>query len=105
MIKEINLIYVKGAIDLINFSENGYTLALGSSIEKIVKIFDLRKAKCVKTLFGVEDDFALTSFEFDLSGGVFAAGNAQGQIKLFETKKWSLLSTLHIHTSSVRALK
>lgn len=52
---------VNGAIDLINFSENGYTLSVGSTHEKVVKIYDLRKGKCVKTLFGEEDGFGLTS--------------------------------------------
>lgn len=42
---------ITSPIDLMDFSENGYLLAVGSRSGKVVKIFDLRKAKCVQTLF------------------------------------------------------
>ncbi|KAL4502354.1 hypothetical protein ABPG72_011941 [Tetrahymena utriculariae] len=96
---------VNGAIDLINFSENGYILSVGSTVSKVVKIYDLRRAKCIKTLFGEGDEFSLSSIEFDLSGNVFAAGSTTGQIKLYETKKWNHLSTFSYHTAAVKSLK
>ena len=43
--------FFQGGIEILAFSENGYTLAAASKTDKVVKIFDLRKAICVKTLF------------------------------------------------------
>jgi len=42
-------------MEILAFSENGYTLAAASRADKVVKIFDLRKATCVKTLFSEDN--------------------------------------------------
>lgn len=90
-----------GSVDLISFSENGFTLAVGSSISRIVKIFDLRKAKCVKTI----DNVDLTSLEFDLSGSILAIGTKSGKIMIVETKKWADVSSFQSHQSNIAGIK
>jgi WD40 repeat protein len=86
---------------MINFSENGFTLAVGSSVGKVIKIFDLRKAKCVKTI----PSALLASLSFDLSGNILAIGSKSGQISLVETKKWSEVAAFTSHASDVTAIK
>lgn len=92
---------VAGAVDLIRFSENGFTLAVGSIGARNLKIFDLRKAKCVMSI----DIVDLVTLEFDLSGSVLAIGMASGKIILVETKKWGDVAAFETHSTSVTAIR
>jgi len=95
-------------MEILAFSENGYTLAAASRADKVVKIFDLRRATCVKTLFSEDNEesaFEPSSIEFDRLGTVLAVGGAAGGLKLIETKKWNTLSTVSLHSSAITGIK
>ena len=55
-----------GSITAIAFSENGYLVATGS-LDASVKIWDLRKLKCVKTLEGMKTSLFSDSVKSILS--------------------------------------
>eukprot|EP00744_Colponema_vietnamica_P007814 GILI01011195.1.p1 GENE.GILI01011195.1~~GILI01011195.1.p1 ORF type:complete len:515 (-),score=148.05 GILI01011195.1:117-1661(-) len=81
----------RGALRSLSFSENGYHLATVGE-DAAVRLWDLRKLSNFHTI-QLEEGASPSQVNFDLSAKYLAVGGAQ-DIKVFETKKWSLLTTL-----------
>ena len=78
-------------INSIAFSENGYTMATGSS-DGSVKMYDLRKLKCLQS---IKIDQPVASVSFDYSGTYLGiAANTDLQVKV--VKDYSELAVSRI---------
>ncbi|KRX05253.1 WD40-repeat-containing domain [Pseudocohnilembus persalinus] len=88
-----------GEINTLAFSENGYTLASGSKQEGKVRIWDLRKQKCVKILEELSPEYVV----FDISAQILAVAD-KNLIKLYNSKNFNLLSNTEAHTDKVTSI-
>ena len=95
---------IKGPVDMINFCENGYFLAVGSSISKEARIWDLRNGNSIQNL-NEKEDFGVSCIDFDEIGSIVGLGNVEGEIKLIDTKKWNTLSIGKFHNGKINAIR
>ena len=90
-----------GAVNAIDFSENGYFMAsTGSDGE--VRLWDLRKLKMLKTHslpFNAEG----SCVRFDHSGSVLAASGGKSVV-ITAVKEWAQIKTLDGHTQNISQL-
>jgi pre-mRNA-processing factor 19 len=82
------------------FSENGYYLATGDD-SGIVKLWDLRKVECFKTIQDPEIS-SVAHLGFDGSGSYLSVAGAD--IHIFSTADWSLVSAHKDHRSTVTSV-
>ncbi|KAJ3004800.1 hypothetical protein HKX48_001036 [Thoreauomyces humboldtii] len=92
----------QGAITSISFSENGYYLATCASGEPVVKIWDLRKLICFKTieLDGVAPDVGVSNVRFDYSGQ-FLAATCGSELRVYNVKPWEQLCSVTEHSDII----
>jgi len=88
----------QGEVSSIAFSENGYYVATAAGGNEI-KIWDLRKLKEIRSIKMREDDYAVNSLRFDLSGQYLAA--AGQDIRLYMAKTWAEVTCYSSHEDDI----
>ncbi|KAL2917663.1 hypothetical protein HK105_202950 [Polyrhizophydium stewartii] len=92
-----------GAIGSIAFSENGYYLATSANADPTVRVWDLRKLKCIHSIdvpAPADHGAGVARVRFDRSGQYLAAACAN-QISIYLAKKWTEVATIAHHTASI----
>lgn len=92
----------KSEVTGISFSENGYYLATCSKNENIVKIWDLRKPKNIKTLEFAEKD-VINNVEFDFSGSYLGVVGMNSYV--CNVKDWTLNTMNLEHSDLITGIK
>jgi pre-mRNA-processing factor 19 len=96
-----------GHVTCLDFSENGYYLAVGyqlaDHVTSSVSIWDLRKQKAVYQI-PLPEQFALRSLAFDFSGNFLAAAGAPG-VQLYFGKSFAHIQTLQKHSAPVTGVR
>ena len=85
-------------IDSVSFSANGYQMA-SASADGCVRLWDLRKIKCVKS-FRV-DAGAPTCVQFDASGKYLACATSKGEARVRVVKSWEELWSSKVSSQSL----
>lgn len=86
-------------VTALSFSENGYFLATAAADG--VKLWDLRKLKCFKSIEPYEGSVT-TSLAFDNSGHYLAVGGKDARVYGVGKQEWPLVSTMTDVPAKVR---
>ncbi len=101
VIEKYQFLIFKGAIEQIQFSENGFNFATSSASEKVVKLWDLRKLS--------EDNYipllegSAGSICFDRSGRYLAVGT--NDLLLYNIKNNSQFAKFRSHNDSITSIR
>ncbi len=88
----------QGGVAAVAFSENGYYVATGGASDNTVKLWDLRKSKCLHTV-RLGPDYVVRSLAFDESGVYLAVtGN---DARIFAGKTLAPVVTFSDHAAPV----
>jgi len=88
----------QGQVSSITFSENGYYVATADGGNEI-KIWDLRKLKEIKSIKMREEDYAINSLRFDMSGQYLGA--AGQDIRIYMAKTWAEVTGYSSHEDDI----
>lgn len=88
----------QGGVAAVAFSENGYYVATGGASDNTVKLWDLRKSKCLHTV-RLGADYAVRSLAFDDSGVYLAVTGTDARI--FAGKTLAPVVTFSDHAAPV----
>ncbi len=88
----------QGGVAAVAFNENGYLVATGGVSDNAVKLWDIRKSRCLHTV-KLEAGFGVRALAFDDSGVYLAASGAD--VRVFAGKTLSHVKTFTDHAAPV----
>jgi len=93
------LVQIESKVNAIKISPDNKYLAIATQDGKIV-LFDIEGKAIARTVFE-EGKNAVTALAFNHSGSWFASGDSKGNVKIWDTKNYTLLETLEGHRSRI----
>lgn len=91
----------QGGVSTVAFSENGYMVATGGVSDNAVKLWDLRKSKCLHTL-RFETGYGVRTVAFDESGMYLGVTGADARV--FAGKTLAHVKTFSDHAAPVTGI-
>ncbi|MGE0090879.1 MAG: hypothetical protein AB7S50_15525 [Bacteroidales bacterium] len=93
------LLQIETKINSLKITPDNKQLLIGTQDGKIL-LFDIESKSIVKTIFE-ESKNAVTAFAYNHSGKWMASGDSKGNLKIWDTKNYTLIETLEGHRSRI----
>jgi WD40 repeat protein len=93
------LLQIETKINSLKITPDNKQVIIGTQDGKIL-LFDIESKTIVKTIFE-ESKNAITAFAYNHSGKWMVSGDSKGNIKIWDTKNYTLIETLEGHRSRI----